>query len=165
LAANATDAALHYLTRRFQLSQVASTVLAATLILLISILPAYKLIVHNIREAMPSTRVLAREWILHNLSTDSLIAQEWYTAPLEGTNFTITQSFSLAERSLDEYREAGYRYLVVSSGIYERYMAEPDRYRQEVTFYESLFNQGILLQQFDPSVTRGGPTIRIYELN
>jgi len=125
----------------------------------------YELVLSDVRQASPSTRVLAREWIIRNLPTGSRIAQEWYTAPLVGTDFVVSEQWSLAAgHTVDDYRYDGYSYLVVSSAMYERFLAEPDRYVSEVAFYQTLFAEGCLLQRFEPSATRGGPVIRIYEL-
>ena len=140
--------------------------LIVALVLLVSVWPCYQLISNNIRQSRPSTRILAREWILQNLPAGSQIAQEAYAVPLADTDFTIFENFSLAttDYTLDEAYRGGFRYIVVSSTMYQRYFAEPDRYAAEVNSYQALFNEGHLLQEFEPSATRDGPTIRIYEL-
>ncbi len=53
--------------------------------------------------------------------------------------------------------------LIVSTGMYGRYLAEPARYPAEVAFYSRLFREGQLLQAFAPSASRG-PMIRIYRI-
>jgi uncharacterized membrane protein len=128
--------------------------------------PGYRVILQNVRDANPSTRIIAREWILQNLPPGSKIAQEEYAAPLDDTNFDVFKTISLSTSgyTLEEASRSGYRYVVASSAIYNRYMAEPDRYSNEVKFYETLFLRGKLLQKFEPSYLRGGPTIIIYEL-
>jgi hypothetical protein len=67
--------------------------------------------------------------------------------------------------NLSDYYREGYRYLVVSSRMYNRYFEEPERYPKEVNFYQTLFEQGELLHQFAPTRTIGGPVIRIYRLH
>jgi hypothetical protein len=54
--------------------------------------------------------------------------------------------------------------VVTSSDIYGRFFAHPERYKEQVEFYSRLFMQGHLLQEWTPSLTRGGPVIRIYDL-
>ncbi len=150
--------------------------------LIISAVPAYQLVLLDIREFNPTTRILAREWILQNIPGGSQIAQEWYTAPLspsdfagygqnrhskppEANGFFLFERFSLAQdRELEDYYSEGYRYVVVSSAIYGRYLAEPRRYSVESAFYQKLFSEAHLLKQFDPSLAYGGPVIRVYEL-
>jgi hypothetical protein len=134
------------------------------LLLLVLAWPGYQLGLHNLRQSNPSTRVLAREWILRNLPADSKIAQEWYSAALFRTGFDVLEQSSLAKknRSPADLDGQGYNTLVVSSEMYNRYLAEAELYPAEVNFYQTLFREGCLLQQFEPTLTRGGPTVRIY---
>jgi hypothetical protein len=135
------------------------------LLLLTSAWPLYRTVIVGIQGFNPSTRVLAREWILANVPSGSRIAQEAYTAPLAGTDYILFERSSLAyDRTLDDYSREGYRYLVVSSAMYGRYLAEPERYVAETAFYQALFTRAKLLQEFRPSNTRGGPVVRVYEL-
>ena len=127
--------------------------------------PGYRLILMNIRQSNPSTRLLARQWIIENIPQQSKIAFEWYTAPLSGTDFQSTEWPSLAyDRELGDYLNEGYEYLVVSSAMYARFFSEPERYEHEVSFYKALFEGGELLKRFKPTKTRGGPLIQIYRL-
>ncbi len=135
-------------------------------VMLVSIWPVYQSILLGIRQDNPSTRILAREWILQNLPPGSRIAQEDYTAPLNGTGFKLFKNRSLATTGYtlsDAYR-GGYRYMIASSEVYGRYLAEPERYPNEVNFYENLFERGKLLKKFDPSDIQSGPVILIFEL-
>lgn len=134
------------------------------LLLLVLAWPAYQLGLHNLRQSNPSTRVLARAWILANLPAGSRIAQEWYSATLFGTGFNVLEQPSLARknRTPADLSHQGYNIIVVSSEMYNRYLAEAALYPAEVNFYQTLFREGCLLQQFEPSLFRGGPTVRIY---
>ncbi|MGB9590385.1 MAG: ArnT family glycosyltransferase [Candidatus Hydrothermia bacterium] len=135
------------------------------LLLLASAWPLWRTIVVGIQGFNPTTRVLAREWILANIPHGSRIAQEAYTAPLGGTDYVVFEQFSLASgRTLEDYSREGYQYLIVSSSMYGRYLAEPERYVNEVGFYQALFSSARLLQEFRPSNFQGGPVVRIYEL-
>jgi len=156
--------ALTAIGRQFRLSLQTSTSITLAMLLLVSVHPAYQLVLMGIRQSNPSTRVLAREWILVNLPVGCSIAEEAYTAPLAGTGFVVLQKWSLAEWTVEDYGREGYSYLILSSAMYDRYLAEPERYPSQVSFYTTLFDRGRLLQKFEPSTTRGGPVIRIYEL-
>ncbi|MCS7177935.1 MAG: glycosyltransferase family 39 protein [Anaerolineae bacterium] len=137
----------------------------AGLVLLASAWPLGRTALIGIQGLNPTTRVLAREWILANIPPGSRIAQEAYAAPLGGTDYIVFEQFSLATgRTLEDYYREGYRYLVLSSAVYRRYLAEPDRCKTEVEFYQALFARAKLLQEFRPSNLRGGPVVRIYEL-
>jgi len=127
--------------------------------------PAYDLILMDIRQSSPSTRVLARQWIIEHIPPQSKIALEWYTTPLSGTDFQFTERPSLAyDLELSDYHNEGFEYLIVSSAMYNRFFNEPERYEHEVSFYKSLFERGELVKRFMPRGTRGGPVIQIYHL-
>jgi uncharacterized integral membrane protein len=182
-AAHGTDAAVASAARRFPLPRAAVRALFVFLILLLSARPLYQLARHDAQQTV-TTRVRARDWLLRNVARGTRIAQEEYGPPLSGTDFKVEERYSLAaNRPLRRYYEEGYRYLIVSSAIYERYMAQPERYRDESQFYARLFDRGRLLAEFQPlphpsmiprslaqdcfcslSQTRGEPTIRIYRL-
>jgi hypothetical protein len=140
--------------------------LAATIALaVLSAGPLSAMVRSNVQLAHPSTRIQAREWILANLPPGARIAQEWYTAPLAGSGFAVSESMSLARgKTLDWYRSNGVRYLVTSDAIAGRFLMEPERYSRELEFYGALVREGRLLQEFAPSRARGGPRIGIYEL-
>jgi hypothetical protein len=154
-----------HLSARFRIKRSGQWILLLSVLVLFSAYPLHELVLTNIRQANPSTQILAREWLLLHVPAGSRIAEEWYTAPLQQTSFDVLTETSLSSRrSLVDYRHEGYDYLVVSSWMYSRYLAEPERYPVEVVFYHSLFEKGRLLQEFVPSTFRGGPTIRIYAL-
>lgn len=131
----------------------------------LSYTPARAVIRADILHANPSTRIVAREWTLRNLPPGTAIAEEWFTAPLNETTFDVGMQFSLAtDHTLEEYRGSKYHYLMVSSSVYETYIGQPSRYPNEVGFYQQLFAEGKLVQEFASSATRAGPTVRLYEL-
>ncbi len=103
---------------------------------------------------------------MENVPAGSRLAEEWYTAPsIGGPQLDVYTTQYLGRRSLDEYRQEGYQYLVVSSYIYDRHFTEPERFPETVAFYRELFAEANLLQRFVPSSTRGGTEIRIYGLD
>lgn len=165
-AGYAVVACIVYLSGYLRLTPSIQRALIGVAVVLISIWPAYQLIMLDVRLANPSTRVLAREWIVQNLTPGSRIALEKYSAALYGTDFDAREYGLLGATgyTLEDAYRAGIRYVVVSSAVYERFLAEADRYPSEAGFYQALFEKGHLLQEFIPSATRGGPTIRIYAL-
>ncbi len=152
-------------------------------VLMLSVWPLYQVIIADIQQSNPSTRLIARDWVVRHMPAGSRIAQERYGVPLNKADFidlvhhdrltvspdgipiTLLERYSLGtDRTLDSYKREGYSYLIVSSSMYERYMAEPARYTTEVAFYQSLFEEAELVQRFEPSLLRGGPVIQIYRL-
>ncbi|MBN1147949.1 MAG: glycosyltransferase family 39 protein [Anaerolineales bacterium] len=153
-----------WLSGRFRLGLQYQRLVLLLCVLAISLWPAYKLAIFIVRQANYSTRVLAGEWMVANLPPESRVYQEWYCPPTQDTGYFVRQRFSLARDPLSYYYERKYDYLVVSNAIYLRYLAEPERYPEEVKFYRTLFEKGRLVHVFQPSRTRGGPTIQIYKL-
>jgi hypothetical protein len=127
--------------------------------------PGKSIVAADIIHGYPSTQILARAWVIEHLPAGSRIAQEWFTAPLDKTSFEVGRQLSLADHSVEEYAGAGYRYIMVSSFIYQSYLNEPARYPAQVEFYRSLAARGRLLQEITGSATHGGPTVRIYEIS
>ncbi|HUT04376.1 MAG TPA: glycosyltransferase family 39 protein [bacterium] len=165
LAADAVYSAALGLSAIFNLNRKQRAALTTVLILCISAMPLKNVLLMTLREASPSARVIAREWMLRNLPPGSKVANETYSAVLDNTDLVVQDNYTLAEvRSLRNYYDAGYRYLVVSSAIYGRYCSMPSRYPRQVRFYKELFQKGHLLKEFTPNPLRGGPTIRIYRL-
>lgn len=159
------DTLIQKIGGQFNLNLITNKTLYSICILLLAILPGRQVVYLDLQDSSPSTRVVAREWMVKNLSAQSRIAQEWYTAPLDDTSFKTSLQFSLAEdQHLKDYHREGFDYLVVSSEIYDRYLMESDRYVDETNFYNTLFTETKLIKVFEPTTTMGGPTIRIYKL-
>lgn len=134
-------------------------------VLLLGLVPGYQTVLQNIRQYNPSTRVLARQWMIGNVPSGSVVYQEFYSAPLKETSFVTTMVFSLAvAKRVDYFRHKRVPYLMISSDVYGRYYKAPDRHPDEVRFYDSLEKDAELLQEFRPTRTTGGPVIRVYRL-
>jgi 4-amino-4-deoxy-L-arabinose transferase-like glycosyltransferase len=144
---------------------LAESVLLVVLTLLVSAQPAVAYFRYSAAQAIPSTRVVAREWLEDNLRPGSRIAADFYTAPLHDTALVADYHFSLAaDGDLEQYRDAGYDYLMISDAIYSRYLRERQRYAREVAFYRTLLKSGQLVKRFTPAEVGRGPTISVYAL-
>ena len=147
------------------------------LVAAISIGPGIEMVQLARSEVRPSTTVVARDWIVANLPASSKIAQEFYTAPLGGTEFSSVKRFSLARDrrptpqgiieqgfTFEDYEHEHFDYLMVSDAIYDRYLFAPGRYPAEAAFYGKLFRSAKLVREFKPEPDQRGPTLRIYRL-
>lgn len=127
--------------------------------------PGVRSVQLSLQDATPSTRVEARTWLLEQLPADARLIQEPYTALLSNDPRVTNSALSLGtEQTVADYRRAGYTHLVISSYMYERFLAESARYPKEVAFYETLLHQTKVLTTFTPSWWQGGPTIQVYAL-
>ena len=110
------------------------------------------------------TRTYAKEWVEQNLPKGSKIGQEISTGPPDRNLFQIMEKFTLSDEDLQYYVERAFDFLLVSDYKYGRYFSDSKRYPDSVRFYRTLFKQGKLLEEFKPSFTRPGPTIKIFDL-
>jgi hypothetical protein len=113
--------------------------------------------------AVHSTHAVATDWVLANLPPGSGVAEEMRTAYLSRIRPDVLRVFSLADRSLDDYRAGGYRYLLWSSAMADRYV-DAARYPQESAFYATLEATARLVVSFEPGPDRSGAVIRIYDI-
>ena len=70
-----------------------------------------------------------------------------------------------ADGSLEDYRRAGYDYLMVSDAIYGRYQLEPKRYPKDVAFYATLLRKYQPVMRFTPREVGSGPLITVFALH
>jgi len=127
--------------------------------------PGLRSIQLSVQDANPNTRLAARLWLLDHLPAQARLIQEPYTALLlDDPRVTNTDRSLGTERTLADYQRQGYTHLIVSSAMYDRFLAEPARYPSEVALYQTLLQQSTPLVTFAPTWFRGGPTLHIYAL-
>ncbi|MEI2750223.1 MAG: hypothetical protein V9E88_15870 [Ferruginibacter sp.] len=133
-------------------------------VLLLLAWPLGKTILMDVRDAGPNTRLEARAWMAAHLPPASRLLQESYGAPLDNLSFRLPKPFARSRTRVisSALRNLGYDYVVASSAIYDRYFAEPERYPDEIAFYNQLFATSALVKEFDPAWYESGPVIRIY---
>lgn len=131
----------------------------------LSMSPAVALIDQQQLLARPSTRTLARDWIIAHVPSGTRVGTEIKTAPLDHTDLRVTRPYALALRStVDSYEDRGFRYLIVNGHVRGVYLQESRRYPIQAAFYRNLAREGRLRLIFRPSSSRAGSTILIYEL-
>jgi hypothetical protein len=140
-------------------------VLAAVIVVVFSIAPARTIVAAARLRSVPTTDVIAAEWIAANLPAASVIVRERYTAPLAEGRFMLLTYAQLPEKSLDYYLALPVDFALASSHNWNRFAQEATRYPKEVAFYRELHRRGLLVKEFAPSATRAGPTVRVYALS
>jgi len=114
--------------------------------LFIFIFIAYQLIFSlslSIKISFLDTRVVAQEYCRDKGITKDNTVFEGYT-PL---NLQFPQMiFDYEYESFDEIR-----YVILSSQMYQRYYNEPDRYKNEINFYNKIRNENTLIYEISPT--------------
>lgn len=122
--------------------------------------------------AAPTTRQQAGAWMAANLPAGSKIYQQGYGALLPKDMFEV-KGLYIRIPSVAEFVERGADYVVLSSAMYGRVMAEPARYPVAVRSTEAFMREATLIRAFKPPrechielmVTLcGGPTLLIYQI-
>lgn len=111
----------------------------------------------------PDTRLIARAWMLDHVPNRTRIAREVFTPQFSPTEFRLRGSYFLHQRTLEEYRALGVRYLIASGRTYDRFVDIPGAV-DETAFYRALFALPEVFR-VDPGPGRRGPTIRIFRLD
>lgn len=141
------------------------------------------------------TRQSANEWAEQNLPRGSKIAVEAFSLlDQESLAFRATlheRDIELVWRAtmhdLRYYREKGFDYIAISSFMYDRAFARPDKYADRIEFYQQLERESKLMAVFTPrndgntppfslddldtpfwhlfSYDRPGPTVKVYRLS
>jgi hypothetical protein len=145
-------------------AQRSLSVVATLAIIVVLLTPSIAAAGASVRQRSgPSTRALATDWVTQNLPPESRIAQELTTTYLPADPVRVLRVFALADRSIDRYRADGYRYLISTTDIVNRF-ADPDRYPREHAFYVALAATTRLVASFEPGPDRSGAVIRVYDL-
>jgi len=114
------------------------------------------------------TRTAAKEWVEKNIPQQSFIVMEAYGPPLDKSSYEIILiPFNSLHPELSEpfYDLRWYddvTHIVTSSFIYDRYYKSPDKFKDQINFYETLNYQYELIKEL-PSNVKSHPTIKIYK--
>jgi hypothetical protein len=168
--AHAFDTIFTWIIIQFKVNRVIEYGLLITIGLIFSLPNISTLISSYQNQNLAHTRLIAGIWLRENLPSGSKILIEEDSAVLGKHNFEAQQFFSLGELgelglTLDDAYQYGFDYVIVSSLKYDRYIENPTRYPNQVEAYQSLFENTTLIQEFQPSSTVRGNTIRVYTLD
>ncbi len=122
--------------------------------------PLSKTIADTQRLMTVDSRETARIWIDNNLPPGSKVAIESYSPFINPSRFSVHGFGRMIDHKPEWYIDQGFDYLVFSEGMYGRFYREPERYRSEISQYESLFSRFDLVKVFND----GGYEIRVYKI-
>ncbi|RMG90255.1 MAG: phospholipid carrier-dependent glycosyltransferase [Chloroflexi bacterium] len=123
-------------------------------------LPASQTIASTQHLMTGNSRETARVWIDDNLPPGAKIAIESYSPFVNPARFSVQGFGRMIDHDAEWYIEQGFDYLVFSQGMYRRFYIEPERYRNEVSQYDKLFERFHLVRLF----TDGGYEVRVYKV-
>jgi hypothetical protein len=107
-----------------------------------------------------NSRETARIWIEKNLPSGSKIAIESYSPFINPSKFRVYGFGRIIDHSPEWYVEQDFNYLIFSEGMFGRFYHDPQRYRREISQYDSFFERFTLVKIF----TDGDYEIRIYKI-
>jgi hypothetical protein len=87
----------------------------------------------------PDARESSRVWIEANLPAGSRIALESYSPYLSRDRYQLAFLSRAVDQPPDWYAASGLQYLVLSEGMYGRYLRDPARYPEQAAAYQALF--------------------------
>lgn len=155
-----------FLKRRFkEKHEIIKYVVFSSILILIVVFPAVRIIQFDIASATIGSRTAAAEWIEKNLPKGSKIAAEFYAPPISG-NFEVIK-LPFLDYNENWFEEQGFDYIVFDGADYQRFFDEPEKYAKEIKLYKKLFRMGILIKRFpgDAKVEKFlSPEIKIYKL-
>lgn len=162
---------------------------ALAVVVLLASIPLFLRYPHHLARLRPDTRTETRKWIEANIPPGAFVATEYHGPRLLGPNDIWTQEVDVRDRLLAE--ETGARFyavqpvpmfqvepersdvfyslqlyemadiVVTSSAVKSRYEREPERFRYQLAFYDSLESTFIRTKQFT-SERMTGPVVTIY---
>ena len=103
-------------------------------------------------------RDVARTWITTHIPRGTRIAYESYAPYLPRRDYVLAWIPRAIDHDIDWYAARGFRYLVLSDGMYGRFFREPERYPEQLAQYRHLFETLPLVQRF----AQGGHEVRLY---
>ena len=111
---------------------------------------------------MPNTRVLAKLWIEEHLAAGSRIGVEFYTPVIDKNKYKVTELFYFGVIKQDIKK---FEYIISSSGDYQRFFNEKEKYIEEASQYEQIFSDHQIIKEISPQKNKStGPTLKIIKI-
>ncbi len=134
--------------------------LIASAIALMVVVPLTQNLVISSRLVKTDSRETARIWIAQHLPAGSKIAVESYAPFIDPQRFSVQGFLRMIDHPVVWYADKGFKYIVVSEGMFGRFFLEPERYPSEVTQYKALFEALEPVQEFNDA----DYDIRVYRI-
>ncbi|WP_129629211.1 ArnT family glycosyltransferase [Candidatus Oscillochloris fontis] len=137
--------------------------LFASLVIISLFQPIMKTYQEGVRLTTPDSRVTSMAWIEEHVPVGSRVALEAYAPFVNPDTFFVVPVGVMINYEPDWYVEQKIDYLVFGHGMYGRFYLDPERYKNEITRYNTLFEyeQFELIQLFNDA----GYEVRIYQVD
>lgn len=122
----------------------------------------------HIDNAKPDTRIEAKQWIINNIPQQALIATEYYTPDLPPNQYhhfrlpidTVRPELVSPFYDIGWYTNFGY--IITSDGISARYQKDPQKFSNQIRFYDALQNTWQQVASFSGEQF-SGPAIYVFK--
>lgn len=152
------------LLRRFAIPRAVRTTLIVALTVA-ALLPPLQTSVSWVRDAArPSTRDALWVWFEANIPKDASVVLEQYDVRPPDTRYRVEYVTRLTDRTYDDYKNAGVRFLVASSSVYGQVFNDARADSAIVGAYKDIFGRGREVVRVTPTDRRPGPEFRVIEV-
>ncbi|MFP3939183.1 MAG: ArnT family glycosyltransferase [Thermoanaerobaculia bacterium] len=158
------------LARRLRIPVPSRPAAAAGLAVLCLALPAWRATVTVTKLARPTTRELAAAWIPENLPPGSALVQEIYTPHVFPEHlYPSARPRYVIRFPPEQLRDPRFDFVFLASEAYGRFFRtdelDPGYVEPGVERYREIFETFEPVAEWRPGLFRGGPTLRLYELD
>jgi hypothetical protein len=152
------------LLRQLPIPRAVQTVLIVCVVAAAGVRPAMKAVEFDRDHGRRWTYMDAAEWIQNHVNPGATIIHEAGALQLGEGRYDIRIVSTLAVRGVDYYvkGKSNANYVIASSMVFGKALAEPTRYQAEYLFYSTLFQQLVPAATFAPSRDTTGPELRIF---
>jgi 4-amino-4-deoxy-L-arabinose transferase-like glycosyltransferase len=152
------------LLRRYEFPRGVRTALVVVLTLVALAPGAARSVQYNRRLTLPTTSTLAYDWILQNVAPGSVVVIEDPVLRIPAVVADARAIAALEQTSVEDLTHDGVTYVIASSTVYGKYLAEPRTYRREYLAYTRLFSETREVAKFTPDRRTSGPELRVLRL-
>jgi hypothetical protein len=160
------DAGSDWLIERLKWSRLLGHMLAILGAGLLVVLPLIATVSFDWALGQTDHRETAGQWVEKHIQPGTKIAIEHYSIPFDYDQYHVEDIIRMSNHDLDWYQQEGFEVLIVSDGIWEVLLHQPEIYADQVAAYNELTASSDLLAEFVPQPTwisvTGYPTVEIY---
>jgi 4-amino-4-deoxy-L-arabinose transferase-like glycosyltransferase len=159
------DAAADKLTRH-QTRRRLSHIVVTLGVILVLVMPLTAATLFDITLSGKDHRETAGEWLEENIEWSTKIAIEHYSIPFDHTEYWVEDLLRISDHDLAWYQSEGFDLLIISDGVWELLLQQPETYPEKTRVYNQLTDNSKLIAEFVPDpaniVVAGYPTVAVY---